>query len=238
MVRALILAAGKGKRLFPLTKDTPKCLLEVGGISIIERQIDTLNRCEISDIIVVTGFEGDKIKQTLGEKAHYIFNPFYEKTNSVVSLWFAREFLKGDVLLFNSDVLFDIQILKELLGIKDNICVVVSNNWVIDKGYKVAVEGDRITNMGMDIREEDIFGEYAGMIKVPDDKTEKLIGMLDRFMFEKRFNEWFETAILELIKEGETVNFLEIGDRWWMEIDYYAELEEARNYFERRGGVI
>lgn len=90
--KAIIVAAGLGSRLGDLTKDIPKSLLKIGKDTIIERNINTLKKNGIEDIGIVVGYKKEKIMELLGDGYTYIFNPFYENTNNMASLWFAKIF--------------------------------------------------------------------------------------------------------------------------------------------------
>src|SRR5512146_1473052 len=104
--RAIILAAGQGRRLWPYTKDRPKCLLDIGGRSIIEHQVDLLAAEGIRQITVVIGYMGPKVQAVLGSRVAYCENDLFASTSSMYSLWLARDAAADGFLVINSDVLF------------------------------------------------------------------------------------------------------------------------------------
>ena len=115
-MKAIILAAGKGKRLQPYTKNIPKCLLTLDKETILEHQINHLKSSEIQEINVVVGFGSDRVEQflsnydSLGIKINTIYNPFWESTNSLFSLWAARAELDSDVVVLNGDDVFELNV--------------------------------------------------------------------------------------------------------------------------------
>ena len=103
-MKAIILSAGQGRRLLPLTERVPKCILPVRGRPLIGRQIDTLARCGIEDVTVVVGFGADSVEARLGElygpgRIRTLYNPFFASTDNLVSCWVARVEMQQDFLL-------------------------------------------------------------------------------------------------------------------------------------------
>ena len=144
-MQAVILAAGRGTRLQPLTNDKPKCLIDVGNMTIIEHQIGALRRCGIKDILIVTGHYSDKIKETLGKRARYTYNPRFDQTNSLYSLWLIKNKINDDFILLNADVFFHTAILERLINSQyPDVLAVDSKKKLIDGEMNVKInEGIR-----------------------------------------------------------------------------------------------
>ena len=121
-MQAIILAAGMGKRLKELTRDNTKCMVKVNGVTLIERMLRQIESENVSRIVIVTGYEGQKLREyidTLGIKTPIVFidNPIYDKTNNIYSLALASEQLcEDDTLLFESDLIFEDAVLDELVN--------------------------------------------------------------------------------------------------------------------------
>ena len=115
----IILAAGVGTRLHPLTNESPKCLYKLDdNMTIIERTIMMINNNDPEGkIVIVTGFFEEKVKEKVQQfkNVELIYNPFYKVTNSIASLWFARQYLNGDVTILNADIVFDKKFCEEIL---------------------------------------------------------------------------------------------------------------------------
>jgi len=115
-MRVIILAAGVGSRLKPFTENTPKCLFKLGeNETLLARMINIVKKNNVSEICVVTGFQHFLIEQSISDVI-FIHNPFYRVTNSIASLWFAREYLDDEVIMINSDIVFEDALFKNILS--------------------------------------------------------------------------------------------------------------------------
>src|SRR4051812_44694895 len=125
-MRGVILAAGKGARLNGTIGDKPKCLLRLGGTTLIERQISALRTAGIDDIVVVIGCQAEWVRRTCGPRLTYIENTRFAQTNSLYSLWLARPLLGDGFVVMNCDVLFHQQLLTDLLAARHDDALVIS----------------------------------------------------------------------------------------------------------------
>ncbi|RMF08057.1 MAG: nucleotidyltransferase, partial [Alphaproteobacteria bacterium] len=121
-MKALILSAGQGSRLLPMTEDTPKCLLRLNAMSALEWQVRQLHRCGVNDITVVTGFQAEKVDAVLmrlraaGINVRSLFNPFYKVADNLASCWLARDEMDGDLIVLNGDTVFEDAVLEDVLA--------------------------------------------------------------------------------------------------------------------------
>ena len=115
-MRGIILAAGKGSRLNGTAGESPKCLVKVGGVSLVERQISVLRGAGIQDITIVIGCQAEQVRRVCGQSVTYIENARYAQTNSLYSLWMARPLLYEGFVVLNCDVLFQPALLGDLLS--------------------------------------------------------------------------------------------------------------------------
>ena len=174
-MKTIILATRKGTRLLPLTKDTPQCLLKVGERTILEKQVEKLNKVGLKDITVITGYLSEKIEilqEKLGIKI--LFNPFYEVSWMALALWLAKEELKKGFVFIYSDVLFDSKIISELLEEDSDICLAIKKNGVREEAEKVVEKDGKIKNISK-IRTEEENGEFIGIAKFSNIGAEKLM---------------------------------------------------------------
>ena len=232
-MQAIILAAGVGSRMRPLTLEKPKCLIDVAGQSFIDRQINVFKNCEIINITVVTGYKSEVIKEYLKASVNYAYNPFYESTNSIVSLWLATLNVNDDILIVNSDVIFDENLIKNMIKCENDINIAVSRKWSDERGYKAQIINEKVVDMSMDIPHDKIGGEYAGLIYVKKDVMNNLKLQSEKLLAQKRFNVWFEDMVVEMIKSGNQADAIYVDDEKWYEIDSVAELEFARTKFAK-----
>ncbi len=173
-MKAIILAAGEGKRLRPLTNDKPKCMVKLFGKSLLEYQIDIFKSCNINDISVVTGYKSEMINF---ENIHYYKNSNYETTNMIETLFCAERELNNDVIVSYGDIIFEQNVLQSLLDSKDDISVVIDSNWeyywkkrftdpLSDAESLTLNQEGLITNIGQKVSDYDkICGQFIGLMK-------------------------------------------------------------------------
>lgn len=133
-MKIIILAAGQGTRLRPLTADKPKCMVEVNGKSIIERQLDTMRACGVKyeDITIVCGYCSDVLKKKFEDtRISFIVNEQFETTNMVCSLMCARELMESeeDIIISYGDIIYGKLVFERILEAKDDISVIVDDGW-------------------------------------------------------------------------------------------------------------
>lgn len=240
-MKTIILAAGQGTRLRPLTNTRPKCMVELLGKPLVKHQIDILNSKGIVDIYVATGYLEDKIDYPQIKDKY--FNQRYDKTNMVVSLFSALEIMEGDDLLITyGDIVYSDNVIEQVLNNDSEIGVVVDKNWrsywearmenPLDDAetLKVNENGD-IIELGKKTKDiEEIQGQYIGMIKIRKDFVSKFISFyqeLDRkeIYDGKDFDNMYMTSFLQRITEGLIPLKPIYINNGWMEIDEPSDLE-------------
>jgi choline kinase len=228
MTKAIILAAGVGSRLRPLTDDLPKCLLEVGKQTIVDQQVAALRQCGITDVLVVVGYRGERIRRHLGTRARYLENPRYETTNSLYSLWLARAELAGGALILNSDVFALPALFDRLLRAPapDAILVELGERFE-PEDMKVTLHGTHVVDFGKTLPPDRAQAHNVGVAKFSETGAALLVECLDQLVAAGRENDWAPAA------------FREFASRWpltavpteglpWIEIDYEDDLIRAR----------
>src|SRR5512132_1294933 len=119
-VRAIILAAGVGSRLQVLSGGKPKCLVEIGGRPLILHQLEALADHGIGPVLIVAGYKSEEVRAVVGDRAEFVINDRYQETNSLYSLWLARERVDGPFILLNCDLFFTPEILERLIDAPAN----------------------------------------------------------------------------------------------------------------------
>jgi len=225
---AILLAAGSGKRLYPYTKKIPKCMLDVGGKPIICHQTDKLLKCGIHNIVVVTGHGSDKLKSACGQDIAYIHNKEYDTTNSLYSLWLAREFAQNGCLIFNADVLFHINILRKLIESEYQDCIVVDLNQGDDEeAMKVKVFDHRVISISKELKRGEYQGENLGLIKLSAGGAKFLFEKINEIISKGIVRAWVPYSIDYIAKEYK-INVISTDGLPWIEIDFIEDLELAR----------
>ena len=226
--KAIILAAGSGSRLRPLTSDVPKCLLEVSGRTLLEHQLDALGRCGITDVVAVVGFRGDRIRQKAGAALRYIENERFASTNSLYSLWLAREELAHGFCVLNSDVLATPRLFERLLtaAAADGVLVELGRDFE-PEDMKVTLLDGRVVDFGKDLPADRAQAHNVGVAKFGAAGATRLVRCLDRLVASGHENDWAPVAFRAFAGESPLAAIATDGLPW-IEIDYPADLARAR----------
>ncbi len=225
---AVILAAGAGTRLRPLTDTRPKCLLEVGGRPLLDYQLEALAAEGISEVLLVTGFEAEQLQRRYGGRVRFVHNPNYATTNNLHSLRVASWGITGrDVLCLHADVLFDSAILRPCLESRDDVCVVLDRA-LNGETMKARVEGNRVVEISKNVRRQDAFGTFLGLARFSAKASGALEGVLDRLTRDNAHRQSYFVACLPLLAEqGLAIGYVLTEGRPWVEIDTEADLARA-----------
>ena len=234
---ALLLAAGTGSRLLPLTKKSPKCLTLVNETSILERLIKSLNQNGFKRLVVVTGHLEDCIRNFLETRAgnlkiEYVFSPLYKTTNNIYSLWMARDIINEPFLLIESDLVFDPSLLTEML-LPDRIAIAKMHPWLngstvtinstntINAFHCDAVNGsDQIRYKTVNIYSLSLASWYL------------IIGKLNQFILAGKVNEYYEKVFSQLVIEKSlSLEPVFFDHKPWYEIDTAEDLVSAERLF-------
>jgi choline kinase len=240
-MKAIILAAGISKRLRPLTNNTPKCLLTINNLNILQLTLNSLIENNISSIIIVTGYLQEQIINFV--KTHYpqlqvtfIYNELYESTNNIYSLWLAKSHvLEDDILLLDSDIVFEKNIISELINSQYPNCLALeSGHQLSDEEIKVKVKANtsNIIEISKEVFPDEAIGESIGIEKFSKSTIFELFNTLDRIILEdKNVNTFYETAFEELIKNGTEIHTVDVSKYNCIEIDTADDLHQARILF-------
>jgi len=236
-MRAIILSAGQGRRLLPLTVEVPKCLLQIGGHSLIERQIAHLMKCGIDQVTVVVGFGADKVEQVISghfrsDQVTTLYNPFFAVSDNLASCWLARHLMTEDFVLLNGDTLFEPAIFQSLLETPPMpVTLVVDRKPAYDADdMKVMVEGRKLLRVGKTLRPEQSHGESIGMTLFRGDGPGLFADAINRALrHPDALRRWYLSVIDEMAQAG-LVWTCPIEGLKWAEIDCLADLENAQRH--------
>jgi len=244
-MKAIIIAAGSGKRLGYKTEKIPKGLLEINGKTIIERQIEIFKNNEIKDIVIIVGPHKNKFNF---DSVKYIEDLEYEKHDVLLSLMAAKKEIKGNIITTYSDILFDEKILQEIIRSKIDIGVVTDLNW--EQKYEnrsqhpksqadnVIIENNKIVKIKKNISkitENQQKGEFIGIMKFSEKGSDIFVNEFnkieknkpDSFHDAKTFEKSYLTDMIqELIDQNIIINPIIVNGEW-CEIDTLQDLENA-----------
>ncbi|MBC8296780.1 MAG: NTP transferase domain-containing protein [Pelagibacterales bacterium] len=250
--KTLIVAAGLGSRLKSHTENLPKCMLDFGGKTLLERQIKAYKDCGVNDITVVRGYKKNKIKY---KNLNYIDNTDYENNNILNSIFYGEEVINGNIIIAYSDILFESSVVKRLLESDHDISVVVDIDW---RGYYVGRKehplseaenvifnsNNEVVKIGKIATEkEEVHGEFIGMIKLNNRGTKifkehfyrlKKIYWNKPFQRVKVFQKAYLTDFIqELVDIGIKVHCV-IIESGWKEIDTVEDYKKALVGFNKK----
>jgi len=240
-MKAIILAAGVASRLRPLTNNTPKCLLKVGDKSILERTIDNLVKNNIDEIVVVTGFLKQTIEDFLTKnypslKFKFVFNEKYDSTNNIYSLWLAKsEMLGYEMLLMDSDIIFDSRIIGQLITSEyENNLALRASKYLSEEEIKCLLNNDgSIKEIGKSINPMEAVGESIGIEKFSKELVLQLYTILDRKILDKKeVNIFYEAAFQDAMNSGAKIFPVDVKEFKCMEIDTIEDFEIAAQVVE------
>lgn len=225
-MQAVILAAGYGSRLERVSKGRPKCLVPVGGHALIEHQIEALNDAGIGRVLVVVGYKADEIRRELGDRVEYVENTRYDETNSLYSLWLARDWIEGPFVLMNCDLLFHPQILDRLLAQGGNGIAFDSSSTGGREQTKVAVQEGRLVDLGKDLPPEASRGESIGLTCYDPQGVHLLMARADALISSGAENCWSIEAIRGICSNVKMKAY-NVAGMPWVEVDFPNDLVRA-----------
>lgn len=245
--KAIIIAAGVDVRLLPLTKDKPKCMLDVNGKTIIQRQIETFKQCGVDDLVVVRGYKKKSINYS---SVRYYYNSGY-KTNGILDSLFSAEAEMDDgFIAAYSDILFTRPVVEKLLKSTADITLCIDTEWrskyagryqhPIEEAEKVVLQNGRVVKIGKSINPNEAHGEFIGLVKFSKTGAEIIRSnykIAEKLFSNKPFHEapvfhkaYLTDMIQELIDRGYVVDYTSASGNW-IEIDTHEDLQKAKKMF-------
>jgi len=238
--KVIILAAGVGSRIRPLTDDCPKSLLKVAGVPILERMIVNCQACGLTEFVIVLGYLENKVRQFLHDrfprlKATFVVNDRYETTNTGYSLMLAKEATQGrGFIKFDADVVFDRKVLRRLMANSADNALCIDRIIKLDaEEVKVVIDADqRVRQASKTIDPKAAMGESIGVEKISSAAATQLFASLETMMQqEAHHQDYYEAAYERLMADDVAFHVVDITGLDWVEIDTLDDLEVANEMF-------
>jgi len=246
-MKAIIIAAGMGNRLRPITNNRPKCLLEINGKTILDRQLETLRACGVNDISIIRGYKAEMINFP-GLK--YYENTDYQNNNILNSLFCAEKEMDGEFIVSYSDIIYEKNVVEELLKSEKDISLIVDEDWTeyyqgrtehpIEEAENVIIQNGKIVQIGKHVTAQEAHGEFIGMAKFSKIGAEIFKEEFQRvkntywgkpFQKTKTFEKSYLTDMFqELVDRGIDIYPVMIKKHWW-EIDTNQDFEKVKKIF-------
>jgi L-glutamine-phosphate cytidylyltransferase len=226
--RAVILAAGNGKRMGRLTVDRPKTMLDVDGRALIDRELDALAACGVFDVTIVVGYQHERLRDHLGSRVRFIENARYKETNSLYSLWLARETLEDGGVVMNSDILVSQPLMAKLIDAPVEDAVLVDTHGTLaEEEMKVKIWQGFAIDFSKELAPLDADGENVGILKFGPRGGRRLVEHLDALIAAGEANAWAPRAFKAVAQEW-PLRAIATDGLPWTEIDFPEDLERAR----------
>jgi len=243
-MRAIILSAGQGRRLLPLTESTPKCLLPVDcGRTVLEVQLRALASCGVNEATVMVGFGAHEVERMLdatpipGLTVRTFYNPFYKLTDNLVTVWLAQQHMKGDFILLNGDTLFDAPVLERLIASPAAPLTLAVNekDGYDDDDMKVSLSrGRQLRAIGKTLHPDVVHCESIGLMIFRGEGVWAFRRALDDAMrHEHSLGAWY-LSVVNALADQIRVETAPITGLWWGEVDSADDLESVRAFFDAR----
>jgi choline kinase len=225
---AIILAAGRGYRLGSLTEREPKCFLPVGPMTLLEHQLEALAGAGMQPVVVVVGYRKELVRERFGGRAILVTNPRHESTNSLYSLWLAREHVRQGFVLLNADVLFDPEILHRVLAspFPEALAVECRSGFNAEE-MKVELAGTRIRAMSKQLEAKRAHAENVGVLKFSAQGARVLFDKMENLLAAGAEKEFCPYAF-DAIAAERPLHAVPVNGLPWIEIDFLQDLRRAR----------
>jgi len=240
-MRIIILAAGKGERMMPLTRNSPKPLLELGnGRTLLEEQIESVKKSQaIDEIVLVIGYLAEQIEAKIKTynledlKITTLYNPFYGQSNNLMTLWFSKHYMDNDFIITNGDNIFDYHVFQKLVRNNSNGIFLTTN---LKRSYdeddmKVILKDKKIIQVSKLIENKTANAESVGLVLVSGKKYRNIFKeTLELLARDKEYlNKYWLEVFNKLSEKCVDINSFDIdGSKQWREIDFHLDLERAK----------
>jgi choline kinase len=234
-MKAIILSAGQGRRLLPLTEKRPKCLIPLAGRSLLEWQLRNLAAAGLEEAVVVTGFGADQIESALrtmqvpGLSVRTLHNPFYAVADNLGSCWAARGEMEGEFMILNGDTLFEVEIAERLIDHAPTapITVAVDRKGVYDSDdMKVQTDGAQLVAIGKTLDPARVDGESLGFLRFTAEGGRTFRDAVDHAMrAPEGMEQWYLSVIDRLAGAPGQVGVMSIEGLSWGEMDFPADVK-------------
>lgn len=234
-MQAVILSAGQGRRLLPLTADRPKCLIDLHGKTLLQWQLDALLAAGVGPVTVVTGYASDAVEAVIGR--HYAaqpvgvqYNPFFQVADNLGSCWIARAAFADEVLLLNGDTVFEPAVVERLLAAPTAPIRLVTDRKASydDDDMKIITDGTRLLRIGKHLPVDAVDAESIGMLRFSADGARRFQVAVEAALREPDGLRWWYLSVIDRLADEGLVETCSIEGLRWGEVDFPRDLDTAR----------
>lgn len=236
-MRVLILAAGVGTRISRYLGDHPKSCVDIGGKPLLRHTMELFYRNDITNIAIVTGYEEKYIHEALKGFNYTTYkNPFYKVTNSIASMWFAKDFMDedDDILILNGDLFFEDTMLERLIAVGKSPLFLSDSTRIENADYRFYWESDRLLKFGKELSNEETTGEYVGIAKIEKKDIKIMKAQLEYLVDKGEYNMWWEDVFYSLVETGKPIYIEDIQGSFWAEVDFIEDYNRILDYVKTK----
>ena len=238
--RAILLSAGQGRRLLPLTADQPKCLIRIGDRSLLEWQVDALIEAGIKEVVVISGYRSDLVEGVVmrrygDRRVRVEFNPFFDISDNLASCWIARAAMDTDFLLLNGDIIFEAAVLKRVLESEAApITLTVNLKDEYDDDMKVKLSRGLVRSVSKTLAPQQTDCESIGLLYFRGKGPALFRAAVENAMRHPTSLKLWYLSIIDALAADGVVKPCPVTGLGWAELDFPADLEAAKATF---GGI-
>jgi len=227
-MKTVIVAAGMARRLREVTKGKPKPLMEIGGKSLLMRSIETLSNFGYGPFVVVTGYKQHELKKHIGDLATCIFNPWFETTNNMTSLWFAKHWVNSEPFAYlHADLLYHPEIIYKMSKHKNNTVMLYDSSSIGEEEMKLIVDNGNFVCSDKSIPLDEADGEWLGINQFSAEDGALFFEMIESCLEKKNFENYDTFALNKMADAGVKLPVEDIVGLPWLEIDFPEDLDKA-----------
>lgn len=230
-MRVIILAAGLGSRIQKLKYNKPKCLIEIRGVSILQRLVTQFIKNGIHNIDIITGYKSFLIKKKFHKIAKIHFYPYYKKTNNLYTLNYFKHLLKEDTIISFADLIYENIIIKKLVHSSKDITALVDTSKIRYGTMRVVLKNNLLNYIG-NYQSYRAHGNFIGLLKIKKRKIKIFKSSIGKIL---KFNQqrYYTEVLNYLISKKFKVNSIDIKKNYWTEIDTPLDYKKAKNDYKK-----
>lgn len=232
------MAAGIGSRLKQINGDRPKCLIEADGVALISRSVALLQSRGISDITVITGYKSELIRRKLQRRVRFFHNPYFEVTNSIASLWLAKDLLCDDVILMNADLYYEGAVLDTTIAQRRRAVMISDHTRIKDADFRFSVQGNRIVKTGNKLSDAETDCEYVGIVRIDKSFIPTFKNRLEAMVASGDLRNWWEGVLYAFINDGIDIYCKDVEGAFWSEVDHLGDYHRLVNWISLKKAEV
>lgn len=239
-MKILIMAAGRGTRISRHINGKPKCCVEFEGESLIHRTVRVLTEMKLGEIGIVTGYQsGEVLKEISQFQVAKFHNPFFDVTNSIASMWFAKDFFSTseDVIIMNGDLFVEEALIEQIVNEQTLPLLLADSSRIELADYKFQWKDNLLKKYGKELPNDETSGEYVGIGKISHKFILKFISKMEEMINAQQSSVWWEDVLYSFTGTGVDIYIKDIKGVFWAEVDYIEEFQRIDEHLKNKNSA-